>query len=782
MKRLLLLGAFALAALMLGGFFAAREVAQSSDTVGISRLASSTGPSEAPGDPPHYACHWSPGIAGGTTVSLLTRFGLEEVVEVLAGEALCAPALKNGDGDLSVPHERCFRIDEDAPGRMVNLYTQFPALENVVVGPAYYLCAPTYKTTTPPPPPPPADPHYKCYMITGPEVNVTVNVKSQFTSAGGVPATVGAPILLCLPAGKNGAPIPDAADSVCYYTSLPAPLSNPYYVWTQFGSETLYPYVGQALCVPAVMEEVATPTPTATNTPTPTATNTPTKTPTPTNTPTKTPTKTATPTATATPTSTPTGVPPGPQDPTFSLARMGVQVPFPYDPAALLTLTGGAPPPMVVYPCPAFGFIGCGGPDELDALSLGRDFTLPPPDPSGLNPSYLYFSVGPWSSGRAGSGVNRETIGCFPEPQADEFASSGNNTNSQYYDGDGIPSCANPPAPSLGLVELVPPVLSSDDLDALDPLNLMTAGPPMFFSLDFASPDLPMLPAPSAASIYFNMGLPGNFLYAPAAALGLDSMGPNTDDIDALCINDADGSLTYSPGVDRVWFSLRAGSATLGMIGASPADVLVPGGPGPGPLPQVVVPNGALGLLPGDELDALKCYQLPACIDRLGDTQCDSPDFDPDDDGCSTVEEAALGSVFDGSPAGWYDVYDVPVPVKPDAGPGSGANGMRNKKVDMGDVLAVLFYAFAENDKGPNANGVDYDTIKGVDLNGDSVNDIMPPLHPIEEGQKYDRSPGLGPDPVTKIDPAGPPNGKVDMADVLAALAQAFVVNCIAGP
>jgi hypothetical protein len=179
----------------------------------------------------------------------------------------------------------------------------------------------------------------------------------------------------------------------------------------------------------------------------------------------------------------------------------------------------------------------------------------------------------------------------------------------------------------------------------------------------------------------------------------------------------------------------------------------------------------------------------PACIDRLGDTQCDSPDFDPDDDGCATVEEAALGSVFDGSPAGWYDVYDVPVPARADSGPGSGANGVRDKVVDMRDALAVLFYAFTEENPSfpgcgdnPNANGVDYDCVKGVDLDGDTGNDIPPPLQPIKEGLKYDRSPGPGPDPATGIDPAGPPDGTIDLRDLLATVAQAFVVDCISPP
>ena len=42
-----------------------------------------------------------------------------------------------------------------------------------------------------------------------------------------------------------------------------------------------------------------------------------------------------------------------------------------------------------------------------------------------------------------------------------------------------------------------------------------------------------------------------------------------------------------------------------------------------------------------------------------------------------------------------------------------------------GDVLAVLFYAFTEPTgacgDNPNANGVDYDCVKGVDLDGDAM-------------------------------------------------------------
>ncbi len=168
----------------------------------------------------------------------------------------------------------------------------------------------------------------------------------------------------------------------------------------------------------------------------------------------------------------------------------------------------------------------------------------------------------------------------------------------------------------------------------------------------------------------------------------------------------------------------------------------------------------------------------PACVDRDGDSYCDDPVNDPDDDGCSVSEEAALGSVFDGTAAGWYDVYDVPVPARADA---QGANGVRDKTVDIGDALAVMFYAFAEEGGSPNANGVSYDSIKGMDLDGDGIDDVGT-SHGIHEGWKYDRSAGLGPDAGTGIDPAGPPDGVVDVRDILAVLAQAFVVDCSGGP
>jgi hypothetical protein len=162
----------------------------------------------------------------------------------------------------------------------------------------------------------------------------------------------------------------------------------------------------------------------------------------------------------------------------------------------------------------------------------------------------------------------------------------------------------------------------------------------------------------------------------------------------------------------------------------------------------------------------------------LGDTSCEDPVNDPDDDGCTIADEAALGHAFDPTANGWYDVYDVPVPARADA---EGSNGKKDKVVDMRDVLGVLMYVFTTPTgicgDNPNSNGVDYDCVKGVDLDGDTDDDAAY-SHGIPEGVKYDRTAGLDPDPETGVDPSGPPDDVIDIRDMLAVLAQSFVVSC----
>ncbi|MGB6837474.1 MAG: S8 family serine peptidase [Dehalococcoidia bacterium] len=124
---------------------------------------------------------------------------------------------------------------------------------------------------------------------------------------------------------------------------------------------------------------------------------------------------------------------------------------------------------------------------------------------------------------------------------------------------------------------------------------------------------------------------------------------------------------------------------------------------------------------------------------------------DSDGDGCGDLEEIAMGF----NPDAWYDVYDVPVPAVADPQP----NGTKDRAVTMSDVMAVLFYVptwptgvCGDN---PNGNGVDYD----CDKDGNTVPD----------GRDYDRTPSTEPNPPWD---AGPPDGAISMADVLAVLAQ----------
>jgi hypothetical protein len=133
---------------------------------------------------------------------------------------------------------------------------------------------------------------------------------------------------------------------------------------------------------------------------------------------------------------------------------------------------------------------------------------------------------------------------------------------------------------------------------------------------------------------------------------------------------------------------------------------------------------------------------------------------DSDGDGCTDLKEEGDSLLTGGqrNPYDPYDFYDVPVPANADPT----ANGPRNKVVDISDVLGVLFYAFAEDNGAPNSNGVDYDSIKhSCTING---------VPNLEEGLCYDRSPAS---PVS-----GPPNGVVDISDVLSALEQAFAADC----
>jgi hypothetical protein len=214
--------------------------------------------------------------------------------------------------------------------------------------------------------------------------------------------------------------------------------------------------------------------------------------------------------------------------------------------------------------------------------------------------------------------------------------------NVQVLDGDGST------APPLGLVEPNPPTPfmgpfsatpdPGDNVDAIDVDTFAPAplppGTPVFFTMDtgaFSDPIENPVGAPTPAGFAgpnFGTALANGFsgsdivvspaglggpiaLFAPAGALGLDSLGFDTDDIDALIIADMGPTPgVYDPvagpyswlggGTDMVLFSLRRGSATIGMpdgLTGTPieeGDILLAGAAGI--LPGIFVAAEDLGL------------------------------------------------------------------------------------------------------------------------------------------------------------------------------------------
>jgi hypothetical protein len=97
---------------------------------------------------PHYECYYIDGDDPDAAVDLETQFGLEPGVEVGEAQLLCAPALKNGEGDLDMPHLKCYQIVDSVSPITVNLTTQFGPEENQEFNSTAWLCVPALKTAS----------------------------------------------------------------------------------------------------------------------------------------------------------------------------------------------------------------------------------------------------------------------------------------------------------------------------------------------------------------------------------------------------------------------------------------------------------------------------------------------------------------------------------------------------------------------------------------------------------------------------------------------------------
>ncbi len=326
---------------------------------------------------------------------------------------------------------------------------------------------------------------------------------------------------------------------------------------------------------------------------------------------------------------------------------------------------GPLPPPGIFRTVPAILPSGPGI-RELDALSYGHD-----PIRNTLIDGIgsIYFSVDEFATGIPGTPTppNVATEGALgaTEASADVYRSPApgflvpppfpTTGNTLAIDGDGMVSPV-PAIPGLGLKDPNPPtpLALPDNGDNLDALDVDTtpndAGTPLYLSLDAGFGDPLEVPPANAGTAMANGFVGGDvlvepvpgaglILYATAAALGLDKVvgaGPDSDDLDALLVEEVDGILEqFAPGTDFIAFSVRRGSAVIGkpdsLFGApiEEGDILtlpVPvGAGGLSPFPSILVPAEWMGLATarsgtamslfglqvGDDLDALDITPVP---------------------------------------------------------------------------------------------------------------------------------------------------------------------------
>ena len=327
-----------------------------------------------------------------------------------------------------------------------------------------------------------------------------------------------------------------------------------------------------------------------------------------------------------------------------------------------MAVLGPLPPPAIAITGGGLGlgtYPGCVGhpggtpcPIEVDALSYGHDNPLQPNQP--IQPGQILWSVDEYATSFPGAPVAPNVATDMPcgDSAADMFIKFTpmppaplppgvvGPDHRGLIDGNGMPSCTAA-YPGLGLIEpTTPNFMPANPGDNLDAFDYGNAGNAPYFSLDAGFIDactgIPNVGSAAAngfvgGDILRAGGLGGAAVWAPAAALGLDLMGPDTDDLDALAIWE-NGDGVYTPAfapfawvqgqADMVLFSVRRGSAVIGMMDSilgipiQEGDVLTPPLPGGPPTPGIMIAAENLGLATlrfglfgmsnqSDELDAL---------------------------------------------------------------------------------------------------------------------------------------------------------------------------------
>ena len=206
--------------------------------------------------PTPYKCYSIPQhLIPAAPIFVSSQFGVD-LLAFLDAESLCAPALKDGEGDLTWPHLKCYEMKPGHdPPDVVNLTDQFEAEINVPVGPGIRFCEAVSKWGAglpPPSTPPPL--HYECFSIPSHFVAAMVTLETQFG-----PNPVKLPVeaeSVCAPALKTGEGDLTAPDLKCYKIFMGDDPLNVVNLTDQFGDELDVP-VGQAVRVcDAVRKEV----------------------------------------------------------------------------------------------------------------------------------------------------------------------------------------------------------------------------------------------------------------------------------------------------------------------------------------------------------------------------------------------------------------------------------------------------------------------------------------------------------------------------------------------
>ncbi len=702
-------------------------------------------PFPEPGDPlvpsPHYKCYQIIDPVGpGVVVDLETQFGLELGIPVENAQLLCAPALKwfppgepVPEGDLTEPHLKCYSIfSQEDPPHIVDLETQFGLEIGIEVGVAQRLCVPVTKTVV----------NIDTFEVRkqfddSSTASVTVSLSctsgsdspATLSPAGsGTPNTPGAPVVFTV-SGFSG-------DPTCTATESPIPAG-----YSSSGTCAALLSVGTCTIVntlilppPPVVFSVAD-----------------------------------------------VGIkggPPGIGDITpvvnvggLSCASADLLWPTGTGPGPCAARIGGGPP----FPVPdaiTFGptDLGLDTPigftpffDDLNAVSWGEFVNTGPVD--------YDFSV---DAAPANGGSTVGSPGCGPAPNVGTEVLAGLGPEAQgdiFNTGSAAPAGCNLQIADESVLGLIAPNAAAPlapPLDELDALTVMSGPPPgactlmggamgpvvcSAFSLtptligdsimaggvradafsgglaDYGSILVPPGAPASATEIPCPLlgGLPCSYVHS--TSLGLVPGLVGGDDIDALCWFDANGngvpdqpnSFNPLPGLgDYYIFSLTPASASVtGGPLFSAADLLTPDPNALGGPPIVLRTPISLGLLPGDNVDALICRDDDTDFDGAPDLLDNCPaianatqlntDGDQWGDACETADCLAVPTLWVAPPGdqdcdGWTTTVENFIGTDPLDACGPPADvwpvDMDNNQVVT--IADVGFYVTILNAVGPN--------------------------------------------------------------------------------